>query len=68
MKSDKPKNTKTFPDNDLINDFDYLANAASSHDMTGLIPAAPASKEELESYEDLMHFLPPTGNLKKINP
>ena len=29
-------------------------------DMTGLIPAEPVAPEELESYEELYHFLPPT--------
>ena len=37
---------------DIIDSYDYLSNAASEQEMTGLIPSAPASEEELESYED----------------
>ena len=37
----------------LIDSYDYLSNAASTHDCTGLIPSAPVSEEELESYEDV---------------
>lgn len=33
--------------------------AASSGDCTGLIPATPATEQELEFYEELYHFLPP---------
>ena len=43
----------------LIDEYDYLANAASSQDCTGLIPFAPTSSEEIEAYQDLYHFLPP---------
>lgn len=50
---------------DIIDSYDYLANAASKQEMTGLIPSEPFSVEELESYEDLFHFLPPTGSIKK---
>ena len=38
-------------------EYDYL-KASSAQDCTGLIPAAPQSKEELESYEELYPFLP----------
>ena len=50
--------------NDIIDSYDYLSNAASAQDMTGLIPSEPVSIEELESYEDLYHFLPPSGQVK----
>lgn len=43
----------------LIDSYDYLSNAASTHDCTGLIPSAPVSEEELESYEDVYHYRPP---------
>ena len=33
--------------------------AASSQDCTGLIPSAPLSEAELDSYEELYPFLPP---------
>lgn len=38
-------------------DYDYL-KASSAQDCTGLIPAAPQNKDELENYEDLYLFLP----------
>lgn len=44
---------------ELIDSYDYLSNAASSMDCTGLIPAAPATEAELESYESVYHYLPP---------
>lgn len=53
---------------DIIDDFDYLSNAASSQDCTGLIPANPVSDAELESYEDLYHFLPPHGHASTVHP
>lgn len=43
----------------LIDSYDYLSNAASTHDCTGLIPSAPVSEAELESYEDVYHYRPP---------
>ena len=43
----------------IIDSYDYLSNAASTHDCTGLIPSAPVSEEELESYEDVYHYRPP---------
>lgn len=43
----------------LIDSFDYLSNAASSMDCTGLIPSAPATDAELESYDSVYHYLPP---------
>ena len=60
--ADNKKNQK------IIDSYDYLANAASTQDCTGLIPAAPTSKAELESYEDLYHFLPPNGKASDIRP
>ncbi len=33
----------------IINDYDYLGNACSSTDCTGLIPSAPQSEAELDS-------------------
>lgn len=43
----------------LIDSYDYLSNAASSLDCTGLIPVAPTTDAELESYESVYHYLPP---------
>ena len=59
---DKDKNRKKIPktNNEIIDSYDYLSNAASMQDMTGLIPSAPTSPEELESYGEVYGFLPPT--------
>lgn len=38
---------------------DYLTNAVSTQDCTGLIPSAPVSDAELESYEEVYHYQPP---------
>ena len=43
---------------ELIHSYDYLSGAASSS-CTGLIPSAPLSEAELDSYEELYPFLPP---------
>ena len=48
----------------IIDEYDYLSNAASSQDCTGLIPSEPSSESEIESYEDLYHFLPPGSHIK----
>lgn len=37
---------------------DYI-KSGSSTDCTGLIPSAPLSDEELDSYQDVYSFLPP---------
>ena len=52
-KNEKNENQK------MIDSYDYLSNAASSWDCTGLIPSAPLSRSELESYEEIYHFTPP---------
>lgn len=44
---------------ELIDDYDYLANAASAHEYTGLIPFLPTSEAELESYNAICHLYPP---------
>lgn len=51
--SDKKKNQK------IIDNFDYLSNAASTNDCTGLIPSLPTSEAELESYNDVYQYRPP---------
>lgn len=43
----------------IIDSYDYLANSASANDCTGLIPSAPQSRAELESYEEVYAFVPP---------
>lgn len=47
-----------------IDSYDYLTNAASTQDCTGLIPSAPESKDELKSYEDIYHYQPPKIKLQ----
>ena len=42
-----------------IDDFDYLFNAASARECTGLIPSLPTSEAELESYNDVYQYQPP---------
>lgn len=46
-----------------IDSFDYLANAASNHDCTGLIPSAPMNDAELESYNVIYQYEPPEVKL-----
>jgi len=50
----------TTKNQELIDDFNYLKNAASSTDCTGLIPSLPQSEEELEAYNDICQYLPPS--------
>lgn len=51
----------------IIDDYDYLSNAASSGDCTGLIPAPPQNEAELESYCDLYQYLPPAAAKKDFD-
>ena len=51
----------------IIDDFDYLANAASSMDCTGLIPSLAESEDELDSYNQVYQFRPPLIPVKKEN-
>ncbi len=44
---------------EIIDSYDYLSNAASMQECTGLIPSAPKSNFELESYESVYHYQPP---------
>lgn len=45
-------------DKEIIDHYDYMANAASTTDATGLIPANPFP-DVVEMYEDVFHFEPP---------
>lgn len=65
MNTDKEKRKKT--NSEIIDSYDYLSNAASTQDMTGLIPSGPTSTEELEAYEELYHFLPPDSEAKNMD-
>ena len=46
---------------------DLEGSICSSMDCTGLIPSVPESAAELESYEDLYHFLPPNSDVSNID-
>ncbi|MEZ3433462.1 MAG: hypothetical protein K1W34_02315 [Lachnospiraceae bacterium] len=65
MNTGKKNTEKT--NEEIIDSYDYLSNAASTQDMTGLIPSEPVSKEELEAYEELYHFLPPNSEARNID-
>ena len=41
-----------------VEDYDYMGNSASITDCTGLIPSAPMSKAERDSYQELYHYQP----------
>lgn len=67
MKQKNQKKQQEKTNQEIIDSYDYLSNAASKQDCTGLIPSEPVSVAELESYEDLYHFLPPNGEVSNIN-
>lgn len=48
----------------IIDDYDYLSNAASARECTGLIPFLPTSEAELESYNDIYQIQPPVMHVK----
>ena len=48
--------------------FDYLSNAASARECTGLIPFLPTSEAELESYNDVYQYRPPVNTKTKTDP
>lgn len=62
FKADKAlqnKNKASEENQRIIDSYDYLSNAASAQDCTGLIPSAPLNEEELESYDSLYKYQPP---------
>lgn len=46
---------------------DSYIDSCSATDCTGLIPALPQSEAEIESYEELYHFLPKAKISKKTD-
>ena len=52
--SEKPK---TPTNQEIIDSCDFLSNAASTQDCTGLIPSGPINEDE--PYEALYHYQPP---------
>ena len=71
MKNEKEntvsKSQKDRENQSLIDSYNYMAGAASAGDCTGLIPAAPVSEAERESYQDLYayQYRPPKFPPKK---
>lgn len=79
MPERKQENTKENPKNNTpdsltgnqkenqlrIDNYDYLSNAASAMDYTGLIPSLPQSEEELESYNDICQLHPEVPGKEK---
>lgn len=44
---------------DMSEDYDYLAHARATTEMTGMIPSGIEDEEEAESYQDLLPYPPP---------
>lgn len=59
----KEKRKKDNPE--IIDGYDYLGNSCSVMDCTGLIPSAPASQAERESYEEVYHYQPKAAPAQK---
>ena len=59
MKKNSSTKHKIPTNKELIDSCDFLSNAASTQDCTGLIPSGPVNEEELESYEAVYHYQPP---------
>ena len=55
----QPISEQTLTNQEIIDSYDYLSSSASAWDCTGLIPSAPSSSAELESYEAIYPFEPP---------
>ena len=62
MEKRKTKKELAEENQKVIDSYDYLSNAVSTMDCTGLIPSAPINAAELESYEEVYHYLPPEVN------
>ncbi|MEF9940912.1 MAG: hypothetical protein RSA90_00845 [Lachnospiraceae bacterium] len=43
----------------IIDNYDYIKHSSVLSECTGLIPSAPMSTEELESYQAMYPFEPP---------
>ena len=55
---DKETQKEMKKNQELIDHYDYLKNAAST-DCTGLIPALPESEDELDAYNDVYQYQTP---------
>lgn len=65
MKKTVSTKSHTPTNQEIIDSYDFLSNAASSQDCTGLIPSGPVDEEQLESYEDIYHYQSPKTPQKK---
>ena len=50
----------------IIDCYDYMANAATTQDCTGLIPGNPIPGDNMEAYEDIYHYGPPKTGPKVL--
>ncbi len=57
---DKIENLKT-------DDYDYLANSATTMDCTGLMNRAPVDETEMSSYQQIYQYLPTNVKLEESN-
>lgn len=66
MKQDKKETKKKKAESTTAhNNYDIDIQACSTMDCTGLIPSAPQSEAELESYEDLYPYITHAKNVDK---
>lgn len=64
MKKHEKKTVNVNPlSTELIDSYDYLATAASSHDCTGLIPSAPLNPAELDRMRNFT--IPSSGLIRR---
>ena len=59
MSKNSSTKPKTPTNQEVTDSYDFLSNAASTQDCTGLIPSGPVNEDELGSYEALYHYQPP---------
>ena len=58
MSKNSSTKPKTPTNQEVTDSYDFLSNAASTQDCTGLIPSGPVNEDELESYEAVYHYQP----------
>ena len=59
MKKNSSEKAKAPVNQEIMDSCDFLSNAASTQDCTGLIPSGPVNEDELEAYEAVYHYQPP---------
>ena len=67
MKKNDNSKSDSSANQEVIDSYDFMSNAASTQDCTGLIPAGPVDEEELESYEAVYHYQPPKVGIKSTS-